>query len=136
MSVIERILDKDIGGQLGMVQIATAELRTADPQFTGLTVGHLLAVRTDNIQAVCTGSLTDRHIRLIAFHGVTCYHTTTLRRTIDVQECQTCRWCHRFQFLTADREETQRRTVVQRDKLTARHGTHDDMRDGIVIDEL
>ena len=88
MSVIEGILDEDIGGQLRMVQVAAAELRTANPQFTGLTVGHLLAVRTDNIQAVCTGSLTDRHIRLIAFHGVTCYHTTTLRRTIDIQERQ------------------------------------------------
>ena len=119
-----------------MVQVAATELRTADPQFAGLAVSHRLTIGADDIQTVCAGSLTDGHVRLVAFHGVTSYHTAALRRAVDIQECQTCRRCYGLQLLTADREETQRRTVVECHELTARHGAHDDMRDGIVVDEL
>ena len=136
MSGVEGIFDKDIGSQFGMVQVASAQLRTADPQFAGLAVGNLLVVLADNIQAVCAGGLTDGHVCLVALHGVTRYHAATLRRTVDVQERQARRRCHGFQFLAADREEAQRRTVIERHELASRHGAHDDVRDGIVVDEL
>ena len=132
----KRVVGKDIGSQFGMVQITAAELRARHPQFAHLSVGHLLPVLADYIQAVGAPRLTDGHVGLIAFDSIAGYHTATLRRAIDVQECESgCRGDGGY-LLTTHREAAQRRTVVHGDKLTPRHGAHNDVGDGIVVDEL
>ena len=107
MSIVEWVVDEDRGRQFGVVQIAPAQLRTAYPQLASLTVCHRLSVLVNDIQAVSTRRLANGHIRLVAFHGVACDHAATLRRTIDIQECQSRWWCHRIQFFTAYRETAQ-----------------------------
>ena len=134
--VVERIAHEDVGCQLRMVQITPAELRAADPKFARLAVGRQFAVFPDNIQTVSAGALADGDIVLAALDSVTGNHAASLRRTVDVDEIQARCRCDRIQLFTADGKEAQRRTTVHRDELTSGHGAHDDMGDGVVVNEL
>ena len=119
-----------------MVQIASAKLGTAHPQLTRLAIGYRLSVLTHDIQAVGAWRLADGDVVFVAFDGMTRHHAAAFRRPVDIEEPQSRGWCHGSQFLTACRHAPQRLAVVHHHKLAGRHGTHDDVGDCVVVDEL
>ena len=78
MGIVEWVIDEDRRRQFEVVQVASAQLRTANPQFACLAVSHGLSVFSDDIQAVSAACLTNRNIFLTALYGITRNHAASL----------------------------------------------------------
>ena len=78
MGIVEGVVDEDSCRQFGVVQVASAQLRTAYPQFACLTVSHGLSVFSNDIQAVSATCLTNGNIFLTALYGITRNHAASL----------------------------------------------------------
>ena len=102
------ITDKHLSRLLWAVQVATAHLRAAHPQFTGSTNGQTVALRVDDVEPDIVERLADGDFLHLLRHVVAGDEDGRLRRSIDIIELIALWRRDGRQFLAARRKELQR----------------------------
>ena len=108
VSFVKGIADKHLSRLLWAVQVATAHLRAAHPQFAGSTNGQTVALRVDDVEPDIVERLADGDFLHLLCHVISGDEDGRLRRSIDIIELIALWRRDGSQFLAARRKELQR----------------------------